>query len=74
MSDFFYKHRVPTYLFLAWVGCVCSYVIYRVFGENPPDIGAGTVTALSAVLGLPTIAIGLYQWRSKDSNNDGKQD
>jgi hypothetical protein len=46
------------------VGLV-SWVTIRVFGDNPPDIPAGTATALAAVYGLPALSFGVAKIRRK---------
>ena len=40
-----------------------TWVTLRVFGENPPDIPAGTATALAAVYGLPALSYGIMRAR-----------
>lgn len=40
-----------------------AWVTYRVFGENPPEISAGTATAYGAFLAIPPALIKFWQWR-----------
>jgi len=43
-----------------------TWVTYRTFGTNPPDIPTGTVTALATVFGLPSVAYAVIKWRRRD--------
>lgn len=40
-----------------------GWVLWRVFGDSPPNIPAGTAAAFSAFFGLPLAAIALWKWR-----------
>jgi len=64
MSNFLHKYRIISTLFIVWAMVMVTVAICFTF-INPPDIPLGTVTALGSVLGLPAVAVGLYQWRNK---------
>ena len=59
-----YKNGIITLLVVLVFLSIILWVTYRVFGDNPPVIGAGTVSALATVYGLPAIAVGLWKWRT----------
>ena len=40
-----------------------GWVLWRVFGDSPPVISAGTAAAFSAFFGLPLATIALWKWR-----------
>ena len=63
MPDFFYKHKIVSLLVVIWALGLTSFVTVVVF-VDPPDIPAGTVSALGVVFGLPALAVGLWQWRN----------
>lgn len=42
-----------------------TWVTWRVFGDDPPEIPPGTATALAAVYGLPALSYGVMQIRRK---------
>ena len=44
-----------------------TWVTFRVFGNSPPDIPGGTVTALATVFGLPTVAYAVLQFRRRNA-------
>lgn len=56
-------------LFLtAYVMGLVGWVTWIVF-TNPPTIPGGTAAAYGSLLGLPAVAVGLYQWaRKRDAN------
>ncbi|MEX0385850.1 hypothetical protein [Spiribacter onubensis] len=56
------KIAAIAFLLFHAVGLV-SWVTYRVFGPNPPEISGGTATALAAVYGLPALSYGLSRVR-----------
>lgn len=48
---------------LGWGG----WIIWRVFGDNPPIITMGTATAFATAFALPLGAIQLWKWyRERD--------
>jgi len=63
MMDFIYRHKIITALLVLHSLSLVTWVTIRVFGDNPPEISAGTATALTAVYGLPALAYGLWKWR-----------
>lgn len=63
MMGWINEHKVLTALIVLWLLGLVTWVTLRVFGDNPPDIPGGTVTALATVYALPAIAVGLWKWR-----------
>ena len=57
------QHKILTALIVVWLLGLVTWPTYRVFSENPPEIAAGTATALATVYGLPAIAVALWKWR-----------
>ncbi len=54
--------------FIVWCLVVCTYVVWRVFGDNPPDIPAGTAAAFGTFFALPALAIQMMKYRHKDKD------
>lgn len=70
MSNFFYKHKLVSMFFVLWSMLLVSWVVYQVFFDVT-KINAAINSALGIVFGLPTAAIGLWQWRNgKDAKPD----
>lgn len=69
-----YALLIKTYplitFFILWCMLICSFVICRVFGDNPPDISMGTATAFGTFFALPAIAVQLMKFR----HNKGKDE
>lgn len=62
--EFVHKHGLVAILVLLWSVGVTTYIVLRVFSDNPPEISNGTVAALSAVLtSLLAVGYGFYKWR-----------
>lgn len=59
------RARCLTVLLVIWVTAVVTWVVWRTFGDSPPDIPNGTVAALTAVTALPGVVYGLFQWVRK---------
>ncbi|MCG5512870.1 hypothetical protein [Ectothiorhodospira shaposhnikovii] len=55
-------HQVLTTIFVIWMLVVTTAILYKTFWQ-PVEIPSSTVAALTAVLGLPTIAVGLWKAR-----------
>lgn len=70
MASLLYKYHIVSTALLVWIIVMATWVLLRVFGENPPDISMGTATALGTVLGVPAVAIEFYRWRN--SQKEGK--
>lgn len=55
--------RIASVVVVAFVLCLLVWVTWRVFGDNPPWVRAGTATAYSAfVSGVLASAWGIYKW------------
>lgn len=67
MSDFLYRHKLLTGLFVFWSMLVVSYAVFKVFNDVTV-INAAINGALGIVFGLPTAAIAFWKWRNDKSN------
>lgn len=67
-------NRIPTLIIIGWTIWLVSWVTLRVFGENPPDIPAGTAGTYATLFGLPALAIGLWKWNRPQPHNRRKSD
>lgn len=54
------RHWMAT-IWVTWTLAIITFAVYRVF-DDPAVITAQTVAALSAVIGLPPIFVGLWKW------------
>ena len=70
MAEWMRENRVLAAVVILWAVGLVTWVTWRVFGPEPPEIAAGTATALGAVYGLPALAIGLLRWRDKRMSGD----
>lgn len=59
------RNALISTLVVIWTLALCTWVTWRVFGNNPPDIPTGTAAAFATVFGLPAVAVGLWKWRSE---------
>lgn len=73
MSSWLYRHRVVSTVVVLWALGVVTYATLRVFGVVT-EVNAAVVSAYTALLGIPAAAFGLWQWRAKDANDDGRPD
>lgn len=55
------KGRTMTAIWVTWTLLISSYAVFRAF-EDPSAITAQTVAALTAVIGMPPLFVGLYKW------------
>lgn len=62
MTNFVYKYGLMSILLVLWAMGITSYATVQIFR----DIAAITPSAVSAyatLVGIPTIAVGVYKWR-----------
>jgi len=59
------RARRLTALLVVWLVLLTTWVIWRVFGDAPPEIPPSTSAALGVVLGMPPAVFGFYQWARK---------
>lgn len=57
------RHSVMTILITIWALALTTWVTYRVFGDNPPEVSGGTAAAFATLFALPVLAVGLWKWR-----------
>jgi hypothetical protein len=56
------EHKAFRRAALVWACWLITWTVQRCFGDNTPDVSAGTAAALASVCGLLTVVVGLYQW------------
>lgn len=62
--------RVATVFAVGFGTAMLSWVTWRVFGANPPDIATGTATAYAAFVGsVPATAWGAYKWARRSERS-----
>jgi len=61
IKDLVEKHKLIRRLTLLWAVILITAVVIRVFWF-PIDIPSGTAAALSTVVGILTVVIGLYKY------------
>jgi hypothetical protein len=63
-------------LVLVWAAALITWVVSRVFSQQPPDIpgSGGTVAALSLVIGLLGTAVAFYKWFNRRRGDDDRED
>ncbi len=61
------KNKIISAILVLWTYGLMTWVVYRVF-DDVTLINAAVTGALTAVVGIPAVAIGLFKWRR------GKQD
>ena len=56
-----------TPIIVIWCLAVTTWVVWRVFGTDVPDIPTGTAVAFGTLFSLPPAAVGLWKWhRDRD--------
>lgn len=50
-----------TAVWVTWTLIIITFAVFKSF-EDPSAITAQTVAALTAVIGLPPLFVGLYKW------------
>lgn len=51
-----------TAVLLLWGTLGASWVTWRVFGDNPPDVPGGTAAAYATLFAVPPILVEFYKW------------
>lgn len=64
LQKWLYNHGIVSIGLIIWCVALTTYVTIRIFSDSPPDIPTGTVAAYGTLLGLPTLAVGVWKWRS----------
>lgn len=70
LIGFMHRHGIITMLVIVWGICLTTYVTVRVFSDAPPNVPTGTAAAFTTLFGLPSLAIGLWKWRSDKWGKD----
>ena len=61
------KNKILSAILVLWTYGLMTWVVYKVF-DDVTLINAAVTSALTVVVGIPAVAIGLFKWRR------GKQD
>lgn len=64
LIGFMHRHGVITLMVIVWGIFLTTYVTVRVFSDTPPNVPTGTAAAFTTLFGLPSLAIGLWKWRT----------
>jgi len=67
------KNKIVSLILVLWTYGLMTWVVYRVFDDVTLINGAVTA-AMTAVVGIPAVAIGLFKWRRGGSSNVGGND
>ena len=62
--NWLHRHGAVTITVILWAVGLTTWVTWRVFGDNPPDIPTGTAAAFATLFGLPTLAVGFWKWKA----------
>lgn len=65
------RHKGFRRLVLIWAIALITWTVHEVF-TRAPAIGAGTATALGAVIGILATVIGFYQWSRERADREGR--
>lgn len=55
-------NKITSLILVLWTYGLMTWVVYKVF-DDVALINAAVVSALTAVVGIPAVAIGLFKWR-----------
>lgn len=67
------KHKILSSILVLWTYGLMTWVVYRVF-DDVTLINGAVNGALTVVVGIPAVAIGLFKWRRGGSSNVGGND
>ena len=56
------KNKIVSLILVLWTYGLMTWVVYRVFADISL-INASVTAAMTAVVGIPAVAIGLFKWR-----------
>lgn len=65
------RHKAFRRCVLVWAIVLITWTVHEVF-TRAPAIGAGTATALGAVIGVLATVIGFYQWSRERDDREGR--
>lgn len=57
---------------LLWAISLITWAAIRVFGTQTLHVTADSAAAFSALTGVLALAVGLYEWRERVRESDGK--
>ena len=63
------RHSAFTLFMIVWALGLTTWVTWRVFSPEPPNIPGTTAVAFATLFALPALAVGLWKWRH-DRNKD----
>lgn len=64
------RHKAFRRLVLIWAIGLITWTVHEVF-TRAPAVGAGTATALGAVIGVLATVVGFYQWSRERDDREG---
>jgi len=62
MWEYIDKNKIVSAVLVLWTYTLMSWAVYKVF-DDITLITASVASALTAVIGIPAVAIGLFKWR-----------
>lgn len=73
MTNILFRYGVISTLAAVWAMAITTYATYKMFLDIAV-ITAASVSAYTALLGIPAVGYALYKWRNTDVDGDGKPD
>lgn len=70
MFAYIERHKILSSILVLWTYGLVTWVVYRIF-DDVTLINTAVVAALTAVLGIPAVAVGLFKWRRGGKNVGG---
>ncbi len=64
------KNKIISAILVLWTYGLVTWVVYKVF-DDVTLINATVTSALTVVIGIPAVAIGLFKWRRGKQDNVG---
>jgi len=64
------KNKILSAILVLWTYGLMTWVVYKVF-DDVTLINAAVTSALTVVVGIPAVAIGLFKWRRGNRENVG---
>lgn len=65
MSNFLYKYKIISMIAALWAMTLTTYATFQMFVDISV-ITAASVSAYTALLGLPAVGLGIWKWRNSN--------